>query len=223
MRGLALKTVLVSDIHGQYQSVSGLAGELESADLVLAAGDLTNFGDEEAARRVTEAFTRYNRNFYAVPGNCDPAGVDRFLESAGMSLHARRVELEAVQLVGVGGSLPCPGRTPNEEGEEFFRDVLEAACEGADGDKPLILVTHQPAYGVKLDRLTSGGYSGSREIRAFIERQQPLLAVSGHIHEAAGTDRIGSTLLVNPGALREGRYATVTLADGAVSVAIQKV
>lgn len=218
-----MKILLFSDIHGQYKSVSSVARQLEEADLVLAAGDLTNFGSEEQARRVVEAFTRYNPRFYAVPGNCDLRGVDQYLESKGMSLHARQMELDGVRLVGAGGSLPCPGHTPNEEGEEFFRDILETANHPTNSPRPLILVTHQPAYGVKLDRLTSGGYSGSREIRAFIEKHQPIMAVSGHIHEAAGTDRLGSTLLVNPGPFNTGHYAVATLEGGEITVRLEKV
>jgi hypothetical protein len=44
------------------------------------------------------------------------------------------------------------------------------------------------------------------------------LAVSGHIHEAYGTDQIGSTLLVNPGPFRNGRYATIDI-NGDTAVA----
>jgi len=222
VKGKRVRILLFADIHGQVSRVSAAAGDLSSADLVLAAGDLTNFGGADKAQRVVEAFTRYNRNFYAVPGNCDLAGVDQYLEEQKMSLHARRVELEEVCLIGVGGSLPCPGHTPFEEPEEFFEGVLKEAY-GQGGEKPLILVTHQPAYGVKVDRLMGGGYSGSRGIRAFIERVRPVLAASGHIHEAAGTDRIGPTLLVNPGPFKDGCYAAATLEGGNLTVEFKKV
>lgn len=33
------------------------------------------------------------------------------------------------------------------------------------------------------------------------------MVVSGHIHESFAVDKIGETVLVNPGALMEGRYA----------------
>lgn len=218
-----VKILLFADIHGQINRILKVAEDLRSADLVLAAGDLTNFGGADKAEKVVEAFTRYNRNFYAVPGNCDLAGVDQYLETQGMNLHARLVELDRVCLIGVGGSLPCPGHTPFEEPEEFFEGVLGEVYGSARCEKPLILITHQPAYGVKVDRLSSGGYSGSRRIRAFIERVRPPLAVSGHIHEASGTDRIGSTLLVNPGPFKDGQYAIAALEDGEFSIEFKKV
>ena len=45
-----------------------------------------------------------------------------------------------------------------------------------------------------------------------------LLAISGHIHEAAGIDHLGPTTLVNPGSFRQGRYAVADLSDGRVQV-----
>ncbi len=37
--------------------------------------------------------------------------------------------------------------------------------------------------------------------------------ICGHIHEAKGIDKIGNTLIINPGAARDGHYATIEI-DG---------
>ena len=50
---------------------------------------------------------------------------------------------------------------------------------------------------------------GSPAVRAFIERRQPDVAVVGHIHEGHGVDRLGATVVLNPGALRDGGYVVV--------------
>ena len=50
---------------------------------------------------------------------------------------------------------------------------------------------------------------GSEKIRQWIENYKPFLVVTGHIHESAGIDYIGKTPIINPGALCEGKYATV--------------
>ena len=34
-----------------------------------------------------------------------------------------------------------------------------------------------------------------------------LICFSGHIHEARGIETIGETKVINPGSLREGKYA----------------
>jgi Icc-related predicted phosphoesterase len=55
-----------------------------------------------------------------------------------------------------------------------------------------------------LDLIQGEKSAGSRSIKTFIERNQPLLTLHGHIHESpeisgAYIDRIGETLSVNPG------------------------
>ena len=56
----------------------------------------------------------------------------------------------------------------------------------------------------------------------FIERARPALCLTGHIHESAGTDRIGDTVIVNPGPFRHGRYAMCTLENGSVTCTIER-
>src|SRR5437667_436012 len=50
-------------------------------------------------------------------------------------------------------------------------------------------------------------------VRAHLEARRPDLAVVGHIHEGRGADRVGATLVLNAGALRDGGYVVVD--DGA--------
>ncbi len=70
--------------------------------------------------------------------------------------------------------------------------------------KKVIYVMHSPPYGTKLD-LIEGGYSaGSRSVRVFLEENQPLLTLHGHINESPKIsggyfDRIGGTVCINPG------------------------
>ncbi len=59
--------------------------------------------------------------------------------------------------------------------------------------------------------LQGGAHVGSRALRACVERHQPPLVLSGHIHESprasgAWRDRLGRTELVNP-----GQFGTVRL------------
>jgi Icc-related predicted phosphoesterase len=63
---------------------------------------------------------------------------------------------------------------------------------------------HSPPFGTRLDVIQGGKPAGSRSIKTFIEKNQPLLTLHGHIHEApelsgAYMERIGETLSVNPG------------------------
>ena len=70
--------------------------------------------------------------------------------------------------------------------------------------KNTIYVIHAPPFGTKLDIITTGIHVGSRAAREFIEKEQPLLALHGHIHESpkmsgAWSDKMGSTICINVG------------------------
>jgi len=68
-----------------------------------------------------------------------------------------------------------------------------------------VAVIHSPPFETRCDVLFNGEHIGSRAIRRWIERHQPLLTLHGHIHESPSQsgsffDRIGSTVVINPGA-----------------------
>jgi len=210
-----MKLVLLSDIHGSLASLEVATPALRDSDLVVISGDITHFGGADATRALIEDIKAITPHILAVSGNCDQGDVDTYLEAAGFGLHAQCRSHLGVDFMGVSGSLPCPGSTPNELGESRFTAHLATALQQREpGTRPLVLVSHQPAYGTALDRTGSGGHAGSTALRDFIEQESPLLAISGHIHEAAGTDRIGNCLLINPGPFREGCYARVQIEKG---------
>ena len=205
-----MRLLILADIHGDVKRIPELIDEASKSDAVVLAGDITNFGEPRHLAVILDELERFGKPIIAVCGNCDPPVIDQELERRKYSVHANAIFLDDYAFVGAGGSLPCPGSTPNEAGESVFKDILEETVTMAEG-KTLILVTHQPAWGTKLD-IAGQRHTGSKSIRDFIEKYQPVLAVSGHMHEAFGTDRIGATTLVNPGPFRNGRYAVAEIA-----------
>lgn len=208
-----MKIVAIPDMHGSTTGLEKAAGDIAVADLVLLVGDITNFGGEEEATKMIESVREYNRNIFAVPGNCDYSGVNQFLEDEGIGLHGRGVVHNGVAFVGAGGSLVCPGNTPTEYSESDFQRFLEQAAAQVDENLPKIMVCHQPPANTKVDQVAPGRHVGSEAVRTFIEKEQPLICFSGHIHEGVGLDSIGKTKLVNPGPLRQGRYAYAEIGD----------
>lgn len=206
-----MKLILLADMHGDTRNMPKIAEAAADADGIIIAGDITNFGRQEDMLKILGALDVLDKPVWAVAGNCDLPAVEEVLVSKGISLHGQSVEFGGYILTGAGGSLPCPGLTPNEAGEQVFSKLLKKTALDFRTDSRLILVTHQPAYGISLDMTGSSRHTGSQSIREFIERYQPVLAVSGHMHEARGTDYINKTVCVNPGPFRQGYYAVAQL------------
>jgi len=209
-----VRIVCCTDVHLAFGAIARLGPVLRGADLTILAGDLTHFGDPPDALRVVEAFRVHGPPVLAVTGNLDmPWVIDAFRE-AGLSLHGEGRRFGDLGVFGCGGSNVTPMDTPTEYGEAELRDILERG-HAAVADAPRrLMVCHVPPYDTRLDRLRNGTPVGSPAVRAFIETHRPDVAVVGHIHEGRGVDRVGNTLVVNAGPLRDGGYALV-VDDGA--------
>jgi Icc-related predicted phosphoesterase len=100
------------------------------------------------------------------------------------------------QLIPIDPYLFLRGRETIEENLGWLPKPLDP--------KRTIYIMHSPPFGTRLDLIQGGKSAGSRSIKTFIEKNQPLLTLHGHIHESpnlsgAYMDRIGETLSVNPG------------------------
>lgn len=216
-----MKILALPDLHGGTEFLRRIGNELSTVDLVLLVGDLTNAGSAADARRVVDSVRQYNNHILAVPGNWDGPVVSEYLSQAGISLHRRSIVVDGLCFAGVGASLPSPAATPNEITESDFESFLKEATFGVERNLTQILVCHQPPIGTVCDRSWTDLHLGSRAVRAFIEATQPAICFTGHIHEGIGTDRIGSTHVVNPGPLWQGRYAYAEIESRAVTVEIR--
>ncbi len=203
------------DIHDDITRLKDIPG-LEAARGVIVSGDLTLRGREKQARRVMEPIAGRNPFIFAQYGNMDHADVDAYLERQGWNIHARTRLLAAADelgpaagIMGTGTSTATPFATPSEYDDARLRDWLEAGFSQARPYAQLLLVVHNPPFGTALDRLDSGRHVGSPAVREFIERVQPAVCLTGHIHESRAVDRIGKTTIINPGALPQGGYAII--------------
>ncbi len=224
-----MKIIAIGDIHMDVDNIERIS-EAGAADLIIINGDLTNFGDAREAGQILETVMAVNKNVLAQFGNLDQPDVNDYFENQGINLHNRaRLIDNRLCLVGIGGSNKTPFGTPSEFTEtelaamadhayEQARQLIDQAEADGKSKVPLILVSHTPPFGTTVDRLQSGTHVGSSAIRAFIEEHQPDLCICGHIHEAAGTDRIGRTPICNPGMLRQGGWLEVFVDQAQVQV-----
>ena len=208
-----MKIIAIPDIHGRIDKMKPYFDKIADADVVILAGDLTN-GSLETARNILKIISGINPNILTIPGNMDTDEIVAYTDEQGYNIHKTHRIIEEIAFVGIGGALPFAGAYVYKE--EEFAEMLTQSVAGLGDDIPQILVSHQPPLNTLNDRLYDGRQVGSKSIRAYIEKHQPLICFTGHIHEAVGIDTIGISKTCNPGPVWKG-YATADIINGQVN------
>ena len=135
------------------------------------------------------------------------------IESLDMSVEKSLAYFEGLAIAGSGGGSKFTGETPNERDEEDLQsdfDVIKNSGLREEGQwSNLIIVSHNPPKAQTVDSPAAGVHAGSQIFADFIEQTKPLAVLCGHIHEGRGVEKIGETVVVNPGPLCEGKYAVM--------------
>lgn len=213
--------IAFGDIHGQTGNIARIPG-IREAEGVIVTGDLTNHGGPAEVMAVVEAVRKVNPRVLAQIGNMDKPSADKALFDAELNLHRAGRELApGLGIMGVGYSTPTPFGTPSEVKEDVIAEWLRQTHKLIDDCERLVLVSHTPPHGTTTDVVGSGAHVGSKAVREFIERVQPEVCITGHIHEARAEDVIGKTRVINPGALAAGGYVRLTWDGGEVSASLE--
>jgi hypothetical protein len=206
-----MRVIGMTDIHGRTEFLKEIRPRLEAADLILVSGDITHFGGRKEVFSVISDLREINERIYVVHGNCDTQEVETFLNEEGINLHGRIIRLGDLSIAGAGGSLPCPGHTPNEYTEDEFENLFREMMVTRTDSPPFLFVCHQPPFQSICDFARNGMHVGSQAVRRFIRVLQPAVCLTGHIHEGVGIDFIGKTVVINPGPLHFGGYVELEL------------
>jgi Icc-related predicted phosphoesterase len=209
-----MKITALTDLHGKLSILPAFSPVLKESDLVILTGDNTHFGHYREMQAIIKSVRQFNPNLFAVSGTCDYPDGEQSLIEDGINLNGCIREFMGLHFAGISGSLPCPGTTPHEYSEDEFRITIDSIIPQIR--YPYFLVTHQPPFRTKNDRVAFGLHVGSKAIRRFIEETSPLLCFTGHIHEGSGIDVIGQTKTVNPGPAKDGYYASLTVEEGII-------
>ncbi|MCY0898098.1 MAG: metallophosphoesterase [Firmicutes bacterium] len=178
----------------------------------------------------TEKIQRRPIPVFCCPGNDDFFGIDEVIREYPVITHGEGqiVPLsEGYRLLSMGWTSPTPWNTFREASEEELGQKLETLAQVSGSMDHVICNIHCPPYGSSIDeapeldenmRPKLAGNSlipvGSKSVRVFLERYQPLVSLHGHIHEGRGFKRIGKrTMAFNPGSQYEQGVLLGALVD----------
>jgi len=202
--------IAISDLHNRRDVLEHILRESADGDVIVFPGDLTHFGSAADTEHILVQARRVVPIVFGVAGNCDNAAVDVALQAMDASLSGRSVRVGEVGFFGVSGIPPWQARMYCFPENDLLTRLNVGATATADC-LVRVAVTHVPPYGTKLDRIWLGSHAGSRAVREIVEKERPTLLLCGHIHEAQGIERLGSTQVVNCGAAKAGHFARIEL------------
>ena len=182
------------DTHGDPKALKEILRKSNDADLLICAGDMSTWGEE--LRNIFKQIEVLEKPMLIIPGNHEIS--EALIEVCQefkyiIYLHKGTFRIDDYVFFGYGGG-------GFSQGDQGFEKVSDKVVNDLKPHDKLILITHAPPYGTTLDYLNNAGHVGNKSITEFIKKNQPILAISGHLHETSkAKDTIGKTVLVNPG------------------------
>ncbi len=201
-----MKILALADLHSQvpYFYIDELIIK-HNPDLIAILGDITDFGPSESA---SDIFKLNSTTMLTIPGNCDPPKILELMNCYNViNMHKNVFYFKGFRFVGFGGA---DISTINIGFEFTDLEAYEFLSNNLTEDS--ILLLHQPPYGF-LDSLIKdrSRHVGNKGIRAAIDKIPPKLILAGHMHENQGLLKHGNTVLVNPGAAKDRKYAIIEI------------
>ena len=196
----------VADIHGRQDRLDLIKNHvtLLKPDVLVIAGDIT--GHHELLSLIGQ-LNDLPIPVLAVRGNMDSQEVEKLLEQYPniSSLHKKKVTINGVSFVGLGGTIPVPFCSKICLREKRLIEETDYLIE-----RDSVLVSHPPPYGT-LDEGFGNLHAGSRGLRRLILEKQPRMLICGHIHERPGVASLAKTIVVNCSMGRSGAGAVISM------------
>jgi len=189
-----MKALLITDLHGSRDVLEFLRKNHTKYDVILCAGDLTNFGrPEDYVGFLSEIISN---DFFWVSGNNDIGQEYQYKESNLKNIDGTILNFKNIKIAGLGGS------SENYESQNFgpalnFKSDLSES----------IFMSHIPPsrklnYQAKdIDCLLENSTVSDKIKNA------PRAHICGHIHSKVGIACIGRTKIIKVGAASDGDYA----------------
>ncbi|CAG1770854.1 hypothetical protein BAC3_01375 [uncultured bacterium] len=218
-----MKIISFGDIHEDTGNLVKIQPDLETADLIVLSGDLTNCHGKIETKKVLDAIKIYNKHLLAQYGNMDIQEADSYLSKEGINLHGNGYLFADVGIFGCGASSLTPFHTPSEISEADIERLLTNGYNTVKDAKWKIMVCHTPPKDTATDVIRNGMHVGSQTVRDFILKYKPNVCITGHIHESRARDNLGDTIVLNAGMFRDGWYIEVVIDKGILSAVLKSV
>ncbi|CAH0480279.1 unnamed protein product [Peronospora belbahrii] len=208
-----LRVVCISDTHSKHRKLTNIP----AGDVLLHCGDMTNRGRHDEIRDFNDWLELLpHKHKVVIAGNHDVCmdaveynqqwnmafrhkeyndpSLSRNLLTNCTYLENRSVVIEGIKIYGSPMTPSIPGRAGAFNVARGYADKQHWAKVPSDVD---ILMTHGPPYGI-LDTTFSGLHVGSEGLlKETMTRIRPRFHIFGHIHEAYGATRVGTTVFIN--------------------------
>ena len=189
-----MKILAFTDPHTDEAVLKEVGVKVKDADLLICPGDIAWLG--EGADRVIDYFEKWEKELLLIHGNhefeeevatlCKKKKHVKFI-------HKKIVVKNNIMFIGWGGDWY------HQRNSEFKKWIKKNSKAIKSHKGKLVLIVHLPVYETATDYL-HGDHRGNISYREFIEEYKPNLVLCGHFHETFHLrDKIGDTLVVNPG------------------------
>uniref|UniRef100_A0A915BBR9 CCHC-type domain-containing protein n=1 Tax=Parascaris univalens TaxID=6257 RepID=A0A915BBR9_PARUN len=203
----SVRFVCIADTH---EKLSHIVDRIPPGDVLIHAGDLTNFGDKQELIKANDIFGCLPHRYKIVIAGNHDLGFDdsEDLNLRGMSYRGRgtpqgyklltnciylqdsEVKVYGIRIYGSSWH-PLPGYSFSRERGQPLLDKWNLIPEGID-----VLVTHSPPLGHS-DNFKGTRWGCSELLNTVEYRVKPLFHVFGHVHEQNGATTNGSTTFIN--------------------------
>ncbi|HIH39910.1 TPA: hypothetical protein HA219_04295 [Candidatus Woesearchaeota archaeon] len=189
-----MKILAFADVHGDLSTLEHIKKEVKSKKInyVVCAGDYTFF--EHHIEFLTKKLSQLGTEVILIHGNHEDSEIVEVLSRKYKNVHFIHKKIKKAgeyAFIGYGGG----GFSLNDP--EFTKTMHNLT---KNIKEKIILVTHAPPNGTKLDFLPGLGYVGNKDYSKFIKMNNVVLAISGHLHERFNKeDRLGKAKVINPG------------------------
>ena len=189
-----MKILVFTDTHTHTESLLEIKKHAKEVDFIICLGDITWFGG--GMHEMLDIISTFENDVLMMHGNHEhapelAAACEQY--STIHFSHEEIIHMNGFSFVTYGGG----GFARHDpEFEEFMKQVKLSV---QDKDKTIQL-WHQPPYNTTTDVPFEDYHAGSVSMRNYIDTEQPLLVLVGHIHESFGQkDKIKNTTVLNPG------------------------